>query len=191
MEGHPMATESLPIADQDTGLPPERVDEFVRLLGQNQRRVFLYVMSLVPNWNDAEEVLQNTNLVLWREFGQFQSGTNFTAWACKVAYHQVLAWRKKRQRDRLEFSDAFVDAVAAEAAAKSDALEERSKVLAGCIEKLPAGHRDLLRLRYSEGLEVEAIARQSEKTVDAVYRSLSRIRHALHSCVTKNFTQRA
>ena len=46
------------LADGDAALSPERVDAFVRLLGQNQRRIFLYVMSLVPNWNDAEEIIQ-------------------------------------------------------------------------------------------------------------------------------------
>ena len=51
-----------------------RIDEFVRLLAQNQRRLFLYVRTLVPNHADAEEVLQNTNLVLWREFGTFEPG---------------------------------------------------------------------------------------------------------------------
>ncbi|MFN7134755.1 MAG: guanylate kinase, partial [Myxococcales bacterium] len=50
---------------------------------------------------DSEEVIQETNLVLWREFDRFQEGTNFAAWACRVALNQVLAWRKKRQRDRL------------------------------------------------------------------------------------------
>src|SRR5262245_18972639 len=127
------------------GDDPQRMDAFVRLLGQNQRRVFLYVMGLVPNWSDAEEIIQETNLVLWREFHTFQLGTNFAAWACKVAFHQVLAFRKKRQRDRLEFSPAFLEAVAAEAAEDADFLEERSQALAGCIGKLPEAHRDLLR----------------------------------------------
>src|SRR5262245_35793826 len=113
-------------------MSPERMDEFVRLLGQNQRRLFLYVMSLVPNYTDAEEILQNTNLVMWREFDQFVLGTNFTAWACKVAFHQVLAWRKKRQRDRLQFSDAFMEAVAEESSGSADVLDERSQLLAGC-----------------------------------------------------------
>jgi RNA polymerase sigma-70 factor, ECF subfamily len=172
----------------EAGVPPERVDAFVRLLGQNQRRLFLYVMSMVPNWNEAEEIIQETNLVLWRAFDQFQPGSNFVAWACKVAFHQVLAWRKRQRRDRLEFSEAFLEAVAEEAAACSDALEERSQALAGCIAKLPPTHRDLLRLRYSDGLGVDVIARQMGRTVEAVYRSLSRIRHALHQCVTQTLT---
>lgn len=168
---------------------PERVDAFVRLLGQNQRRIFLYVMSLVPNFVEAEEIIQETNLVLWREFGQFQLGTNFAAWACKVAFHQVLAWRKRKQRDRLEFSSEFLEAVAEEVAASSEVLEERSLALSRCLEKLPSPQRDMLRLRYSEGQAIEAIARRLDRTVDAVYRALSRIRHALHECVTQTVTQ--
>jgi RNA polymerase sigma-70 factor (ECF subfamily) len=172
--------------DGNVDVSPETVDAFVRLLGQNQRRIFLYVMSLVPDWNDAEEIIQETNLVLWREFARFQPGTNFAAWACKVALHRVLAWRKRVRRDRLEFSPAFLEAVADEASAASDLLEERTQGLARCIERLPADHRRLLRLRYSDGLAIEAIARQLERTEDAVYRALSRIRRALHECVTRS-----
>lgn len=176
-------------AADETNLTPDQVETFVRLLGQNQRRLFLYVMSLVPNWNDTEEIIQETNLVLWREFARFASGTNFTAWACKVAFHQVLAWRKRRQRDRLEFSPAFLEAVADEAIAASDALDERTWALSRCIDRLPAAHRTLLRLRYHDGEGVETIARKLERTVDAVYRALSRIRFSLHECVTRSLTE--
>lgn len=166
-----------------------RVEEFVRLLGQYQRRIALYVVSLVPRWNDAEEIIQETNLVLWREFDQFQPGSNFAAWACRVAFHQVLAWRKRRQRDRLEFSDAFLEAVAEENAREADHLEERSRALALCIEKLPASQRDLLRRRYGAGDSIEKIASQAQRTIDAIYRALSRIRHTLHDCVRETLSE--
>ena len=174
-----------PRPNAETDLSPERVEEFVRLLGQNQRRLFLYVLCLVSDWNDAEEVVQETSLVLWREFVGFEPGTNFAAWACRVAFHQVLAWRKRRQRDRLQFSDAFLEAVAEETATDLDRLEERARALAGCVEKLPREQRDLLRRRYTQGETVEGIARACGRTVEAVYRALSRIRHALHECVTR------
>jgi RNA polymerase sigma-70 factor (ECF subfamily) len=148
---------------------------FVRLLVQNQRRIFLYVMSMVPNWNDAEEIIQETNLVLWREFARFEIGTNFTAWACKVALHQVLAWRKRVKRNRLEFSPAFLEAVAEEASGAAEDLEERSQCLG-----------QMLRMRYSDGLAIGSIARQLERTEDAVYRALSRIRRELYDCVTRS-----
>lgn len=163
----------------------DKVDRFVRLLGQNQRRVFLYVLTLVPNATEAEEVLQNTNLVLWREFDTFQPGTNFAAWACRVALNQVLAWRKKRSRDRLEFSDAFLEAVGREAADAADALEDRTRALAGCLAKLPADHREMVRLRYTENLPIDAVAAAAGRTTEATYRALSRIRQVLHDCVTR------
>jgi RNA polymerase sigma-70 factor (ECF subfamily) len=175
-----------PTPDTEDG---ERVETFVRLLGQNQRRIFLYVIALVPSWNDAEEIVQETSLVLWREFGQFQLGTNFAAWACKVAFHQVLAWRKRKQRDRLQFSDAFMEAVAQEAASSGDFLEERARAMSGCIEKLPAPQREMLQLRYHAGMDIEAIARRVDRSVEAVYRALSRIRQAIHQCVTQTLAK--
>jgi RNA polymerase sigma-70 factor (ECF subfamily) len=163
----------------------ETVEQFVRLLAQNQRRIYLYVATLVPNPTDAEEVVQNANLVLWREFPTFQPGTNFAAWACRVAFNQVLAWRKKRSRDRLEFSEAFLTAVATDAADRADELESRSAALAKCVEKLPADQRALLDARYSDGNSIEAVAARVGRTVEATYRALSRIRHTLHECVTR------
>ncbi|MBA4065835.1 MAG: RNA polymerase subunit sigma-70 [Isosphaera sp.] len=169
--------------------PADRVDEFVRLLAQNQRRLFVYVHTLVPHRDDADEVLQNTNLVLWREFGSFEPGTNFAAWACRVALNQVLAWRKKRQRDRLQFSDEFLAVVAAETEDAADALEEQNRALAGCLEKLPAEQRELVRLRYTEGGSIEAVAATARRTVVATYRALSRARHTLHDCVTRTLAR--
>lgn len=167
-------------------VPPERVDAFVRLLGQNQRRLYLYVMSLVPDRTEAEDILQETNLVLWREFQRFEEGTNFTAWACRVAFNQVLSWRKRRQRDRLEFSEAFLAAVAEELSDEAERLEERSRLLGRCLERLPPHHRNLVRLRYTEGASVERIAEQVKSSVEGVYRMLSRIRQALHECVQQS-----
>jgi RNA polymerase sigma-70 factor (ECF subfamily) len=162
---------------------------FIRLLGENHRRLYLYVTSLVPNRADAEDILQQTNLVLWREFEQFEPGTNFTAWACRVALNQVLCWRKKRQRDRLVFCEDFFEAVAEELNSEMARLEQRSQVLGSCINKLPPHHRNLIRLRYQDGSSVESIASELHRTVDAVYRMLSRIRQVLHRCVTHSLSQ--
>ncbi|HJZ57896.1 MAG TPA: sigma-70 family RNA polymerase sigma factor [Gemmataceae bacterium] len=179
------------MSEAPSSRPDDRVDEFVQLLGRNQRRLYVYVHTLVPNHADAEEVMQNTNLVLWREFGTFRPGTNFAAWACRVALNQVLAWRKKRQRDRLQFTDQFLAVIADEADAAAEELEDRTQVLAGCVEKLPADQREMVRLRYGEGGTIEAVAERARRTVEATYRALSRIRHALHDCITRTLERGA
>lgn len=170
-------------------LPAEAVEEFVRLLSQNQRRLLLYILTLVPRLTEAEEILQETNLVLWREYESFQPGTNFLAWAFKVAFFQVLAWRKKQQRDRLEFSDAFLETTARELAESNDHLEQRAEKLNDCLARLPPDQREIIQLRYREGLGVEQIAARLGRTVAAVYRALSRIRLSLYECVSKGLEQ--
>lgn len=173
-------------AAADSAASPERVEAFVQLLGKNQRRIHLFVMTMVPNWSDAEEIIQETNLLLWREFDRFELGTNFGAWACRVALNQTLAWRKRKQRDRLQFSDDMLEAVAAEASAEAERLEERCSLLAHCIGKLPEQHRVLVEARYGKGQSIETIGDGLGRSSDAVYRALSRIRRTLHECVTRS-----
>ena len=160
------------------------MEEFVALLARHQRRVQLFVGSLVHDPADADDVVQEAQLVLWREFDRFRPGTDFGAWACTVAFHQVMAWRKKRQRDRLVFSDTFLTAVAKELEADPDRLDARRQALAGCLAKLPAPSRELVRRRYTDGENIESIASATRRTTEAVYRALSRARHLLHDCVT-------
>ena len=170
---------------------PDQVEEFVKLLGENQRRLYIYLMTLMNDRSNVDDVLQETNLVIWREFETFELGTNFTAWACRIAYNQMLAWRKKQQRDRLQFSDAFLQAVSEELDVNSDYLEQRSKRLANCLERLPDHQRQLIRYRYTSGDAVAEIADRTKRSTDAVYRMLSRIRHILHECITRSLAQEA
>lgn len=169
---------------------PERVEEFLSLVARHQRRLSVFVGSLVPHPSDAEDVIQETNLVLWREFARFEPGTDFAAWAGTVALNQVLAWRKRRQRDRLVFSEAFLLAVSQELLG-DEAADRRSKALAECIEQMPPHHRQLLALRYTDGQSVEGIAARVRRTTEAVYRMLSRIRAALFDCTSRRLAGEA
>ena len=78
-----------------------------------QQRVYLFILSLLPNPADAEEVLQETNLVLWRKFEEFEPGTNFKAWAFQTAYYKIQSFLSRQERDRARFGDEFLEKVAA------------------------------------------------------------------------------
>jgi RNA polymerase sigma-70 factor (ECF subfamily) len=162
-----------------------RVDEFIRLFTSHEPRLRAYVLTLVSRWSDAEEVMQQCNLVLWQKFDQFRPGTNFFAWACQIARLEVLDHRKRRGRERVLFGDEFVDAVARESAAMAGELSDRQAALQHCLEKVPPHHRDLLHRRYGEGGSVEAVAAAVGRSVEAVYKALARIRQALHDCITR------
>jgi len=72
----------------------QSTDQIVQLLTNVQQQLTRYVRTLVPNRTDAEEVLQETNLFVWRHADEFELGTNFAAWACRIAYYQVLTFRR-------------------------------------------------------------------------------------------------
>jgi RNA polymerase sigma-70 factor, ECF subfamily len=164
-------------------------ETFVVLLAREERMLMGYVMTLVPHAQDADDILQNTKVIMWRNFAQFRLGTNFGAWARKIAFHQVLSHRKRKKRDQLEYSDEFLYAVAEEADAASEHLEQRQQALNDCIEHLPEDHRALLRLRYYEGLSIDAACARLNRTVAALYRQLSRVRRILFDCVTRNLNR--
>lgn len=165
---------------------PDPAEEFVFQLARHERMLRAYIFALVPHAQDADDILQEAKVRMWRSFAKFERGTNFSAWSRKVAFHQVLSYRKRKKRDRLDFSDEFINSVASEHESAEDHLEQREKVLSSCLAKLPDDQREVLQLRYHEGLSLEAMADKLKRTVAALYRQLSRVRHVLHECVTKN-----
>jgi RNA polymerase sigma-70 factor (ECF subfamily) len=171
---------------------PNRIDGFVALFTSHELRLRAYAMSLIPNQADAEDVLQQANLLLWKKFDTFQSGTNFMAWAVRVVHHEAQRHRRRQVRDKLRFGDDFFEAVSVAAASReaADAMAEQELLLADCIAKLRPEHRDILRARYSEGWTVERMAATFHRSAEAIWNVLSRIRRALQTCVTEANRQR-
>jgi len=159
--------------------------EFLRLLSQHERRMKAYILALVPNWADADDLYQETTLRLWEQFADYDPKQEFGAWACTIAYYMVLAHRKKSSREKGRFSQAFVEAVAEELAATTHEADLRYHALQHCLRKLSERNRDLIRRCYSGTTPLKAVAEQVGRKVDALHRALSRIRHSLHECIEK------
>ena len=170
---------------------PDRTQEFMELLTRHDRALGVYVHSLVNSSADADDILQQTKLILWRCFAQFESGTNFLAWARKTAFYQVLTHRRQTKREHLPLSEETLEALHDEVSLAHREGLTRREALRACLAKLPAEHRQLVTLRYFEDLEIEQVAERIRSTVAAVYRALSRVRFALMGCVEKELTKEA
>ena len=166
-------------------------EEFIKLFTKFQRRVFLFILSQVPNPVDAEEIHQETNVIIWRKFDRFELGTNFLAWACQIASYEVLKYRERQRRDRHLFSDEFVRQVASDAIEQADDLEQRRQHLAVCLSKLRDQDRELIQQRYSVGESGKSVAELIGRPINSVYQSLSRIRRTLLECVNRQIQAQA
>lgn len=160
--------------------------EFVQLLTSHQRRLFLYISTFLPNTTDAEEVLQETNKALWMKAGEYTAGRQFFAWAHTFAHFQVLAFRKRRKRDRLTFSDDLLESLASEAVLDEEDQSLRRRSLAKCLAKTQRGDRELLVRRYGTNSSVQQLAQETGRPVSSIYRSLERVRLALLVCIQRS-----
>ena len=154
----------------------------VHELTSSQTRLYGFVLTLLPDRDAARDVLQETNLVIWRKADEFESGTDFWAWATQIARYQVLSHFRDSGRDRLVFDEAVVEKLAT-AAEKNSADVERVRALVGCIQKLPATQAEVVTLRYRSNSSIDEIARERGQTVAAVKMLLLRARRALAKCV--------
>jgi RNA polymerase sigma-70 factor (ECF subfamily) len=158
--------------------------QLMLLMTQHQRRIFSYIYALVPDRHAAEDILQETSLVICEKFGQFKPGTDFVAWACQVAYWEVRRARQKFARSKVIFDQDVVEAVAQTASELSEETDERHAALAHCLERLHPRDRELVLTRYEPGGGVEAAAQRSGRSLEAAYKALGRIRKLLADCVS-------
>ncbi|PQO26491.1 sigma-70 family RNA polymerase sigma factor [Blastopirellula marina] len=165
--------------------------EFIQLLTSHQSRLYAYILSLVFDRNEADDVLQQTNVVLWRSADEFQLGTNFVAWSFRIAYYQVLAHRKQKTREKLIFDDEMLSGLAQIATESDQTYQARQQLVRSCIEKLNERQRTAVERRYRRGATLETIAEETARTVNAVKQTLFRARENLIRCVHKGLSENA
>jgi RNA polymerase sigma-70 factor, ECF subfamily len=155
----------------------------MRLFLSCEPRIFAFIRSLVFSRADADDVLQETALVLWEKFDQFEPGTRFDRWAFRIAHFQVMYHRQKKARDRLRFSDTLVEQLGDDMLADTDRLEATQDALAQCLGKLPEPDRELIRQRYQGDTTNRDIARGVGRSESAISRALNRIYMKLMLCI--------
>jgi RNA polymerase sigma-70 factor, ECF subfamily len=161
----------------------QRNSEFVRLLKQHDRRVAAYIFSLVPDWNDAEDLVQETCVRLWEQFDEYRPDEDFGAWACTIARYQVMTYRKQARREKLQFRSELVDVLATQVDADHDLAERRLRALVDCVRNFGGAAQNLLSLCYAKGKKIKDVALQIGRSVNGTYLMLSRVRRELYDCV--------
>jgi RNA polymerase sigma-70 factor (ECF subfamily) len=164
-------------------LESDRAEMFLALHLQNHNRLAAFVHTLVPAWQDAEEIIQDTLMVLWRKFDEFEPSTSFFSWAARVAQYEVLNYRRKNRHRELYFDDEVLGALASTALDHMDDMDLQRAALENCIKKLPEKDRELLRLRYRDGGSIQMAADALSRTTGHVQRLLRKVRSGLLRCV--------
>ncbi len=158
-------------------------EQFVRQMAACHNALEAFVLTLVPRPECVDEIVQNTNVEMWLKRETFAEGTNFVAWACRIAHFKVLEYRSALARDRLVFDDDLVEAIAVDSEQYVVDASERSRALNACLERLLPSQRDLIRKRYADGSSLQGLAMQMQRTPSSLGVTLFRIRKALLDCI--------
>lgn len=165
-------------------LPKE--DIFFRYYAKNQGEIYTYILTMVPNSADAEDIFQETSSLMWRKFEEFKSGTSFSAWGCKIAYFLILEHRRKTARSPLRFSSETIRLLSESYTSHQIGKPQRIEALKACIRRLSEKERLLLNLRYQQALPVKQIAQQWGKSIELIYKNLAKVHYFLFECIQRN-----
>ena len=157
---------------------------FLRLLAKSEPVVRSCLRSLVQDYHDHSEIMQNTFITVWEKFSQFEGDENdFCKWACVIARYQALKHRQTQARDKLVLSDKLLEKISTEGVNEIASTERWIEKLEDCLKELPELNRDLIKQAYTPKQTIKAIAAERETTPDALYQKLRRIRKALAKCM--------
>jgi RNA polymerase sigma-70 factor, ECF subfamily len=161
----------------------DELDRYVQELIGCQGRLRAYILAALGNHANSADVLQRTNLALWKKAREFRAGAEFMPWALTIARYEILSFLRDHRRDRHVFCDdvatLMLDAAGNEVCDPGD----REAALRQCLEKLPGRSRKLLWRRYDEGLSIKQIASETGRSEDSVKCHFLRLRKSLERCI--------
>ena len=160
-------------------------ERFVRLWTSAQPAVANYVHAVVRDRGIAEDVLQESAMVLFRRLPEYDGERPFIAWALGIARFQVMSARRDEARSLVDFDDEVLAQFTETWAELAPAVSERGVMLQRCMERLAARAGQVVRLRYFEDLNAEEIAQRLGTSGPAVRVTLQRIREQLRACIER------
>ena len=158
-------------------------DIFLRELMVYRKRIYAFILTLVSNSSDAEEIMQETVAVMWEKYQDIDKVSNFVSWGVRIAHYKVLEFRKNKYRSKVKFDNELLDSVLGGAAAVNDQVDARFEALEKCLGKLDKKSRHLVKLRHQSGHTIKSIAESLSMDRRAAYRQVGLIHDQLLRCV--------
>lgn len=163
------------------------IEDFVSLLTYHQGKINSYILTLVPNYVDSADIMQETAKVMWMKFSDFKIGTDFLAWGLSIAHFRVLEYRRRKKNlKEIGLSDDVFEKLSSAAKSRQDKSSEQLFFLKKCFNLLNENDQRIILFRYHENLKSKEIAARLGKSVRNIYMNISRIQELLLHCIKKH-----
>ena len=161
-------------------------EQFAALWTAAHSTIAAFIRSLIPDYQQADEVLQRVAVTLVRKFGQYDQTRSFAAWAVGVAKYEVLYYRRERATDRHLFGDDIVEQIASRYEALAEDADPLREALWQCLDQLKGRSKRVIELHYRRGMKSQAIAEEMTLSAGSVRMLLCRVRETLRQCIERS-----
>ena len=165
--------------------------QFLRLYTSIQPKLFSFLLAVVHSRAEAEELFQDTAVVLWEKYDKYDPKSDFGAWAIGIARNKVFEYLRKNKKTKKVFNTMFYDQISDLATNSSDDISDRITMLKSCVNKLSPSDKVLLTSRYNEKKSVRQLSQLTGRPTNSLYKSLARIIILLRQCITRQMRNRA
>lgn len=162
---------------------------FSVLVGEHADMLMAFIRSTVWDASAAEDIFQETMVVAWRRFMDYDPARPLARWLRGIARKLILSYLSKLKRnpvyciedvlDVLEERMAHVDRL------PGDAWSDKVEALAFCMDQLPEDMQQCVRLFYQDEKKTDQIASALETTREVIKKRLQRARSRLADCLRR------
>ena len=168
----------------------DRTGLFFQLFMSSQRNLYAFILASVHNYNDADDILQDTAAVMWRKFDEFDKDTSFVAWGISISKNLIKKYYSDRKKTRIQFDAALTQKISEIMEDSAEQFNSRQEALKICTRKLKDAGRAMIDMRYSKGMTIKAIANHLNRSVHGMYKAMARLQDSLQECIKKELRRR-
>jgi RNA polymerase sigma-70 factor (ECF subfamily) len=167
----------------------EHITEEIAVLWTNaQPAVSAFVLSIVPRFQDADDILQQVAVAVIKNYGKYDRDRPFVAWAIGIAKNEILMHHRENSQSKLIFGTKAIQTISEVYGKESARFDEMQKALDICIKKLKGRSRRILEMRYISELSMSRITQKLGMTPGAVHTLFHRIRLTLRDCINRRMS---
>lgn len=159
---------------------------------KSQHAIWAFVLSLVPNYQQAEEIVQQVAVTIVEKYDDYEEARSFTSWALGIARYKVLKSRRRFSTDKhsfYPFDDTISEKLGLIYEEQAEEWGSHRVHMAECLKAMQGRSSESLRLRYSQGMDLKVLAKKLGVTSGAAYTILSRARDVLRRCVERRVAE--
>lgn len=169
-------------------------DRIVKIIFRERNEILAYINSFLTDSHLAEDCFQEVSSAALANSDAFEDETHVIRWALRVARNKAIDFARKRQRQPQPIPDDVLDLIesqwVSDLAARPNERSRELDYLEQCVATLSPNARELVELRYFNGLASSEVAENMGKKVETVYQGLARAHVSLRECVRQKMIAR-